>query len=99
LALLGAHHILHVSRIRVKLDLQTVGWGGVGWMDLAEVAVTCEGGDELSGSVKCGNFLTNWGTVSFSGRTLLHAVSSYKWTRQYSKRHFLLGGCVAFGIQ
>jgi hypothetical protein len=28
LALLGAHHILHVSRVRVKMDLQEVGWGG-----------------------------------------------------------------------
>jgi hypothetical protein len=28
LALLGAHHILHVSRIRVKMDLQEVGCGG-----------------------------------------------------------------------
>jgi len=26
MALLRAHHILHVSRIRVKMDLQDVGW-------------------------------------------------------------------------
>jgi hypothetical protein len=35
LALLGAHHILHVSRIRVKVDLQEVGYGGKNWIDLA----------------------------------------------------------------
>jgi len=58
------------------------------WIDLAEVAGTCECGDESSGSIKCGNFLTNCGTVSFSGRTVLHAVSFYKWIQQYSKRHY-----------
>ena len=30
LALLGAHHILHVSRIRVKMDLQEVEFWGYG---------------------------------------------------------------------
>jgi hypothetical protein len=33
LALLGAHHILHVSRIRVKRDLQEVGEGGSWGLD------------------------------------------------------------------
>jgi len=35
LALLGAHPILHVSRIRVKMDLQEVGcgvWTGSNWL-------------------------------------------------------------------
>jgi hypothetical protein len=32
LALLGAHPILHISRIRVKVDLQALGWGGVVWV-------------------------------------------------------------------
>jgi hypothetical protein len=37
LALLGTHHILHVSRIRVKLDLLEIGWvGGMDWIYLAE---------------------------------------------------------------
>jgi len=36
LALLVAHLILHVSRIRVKMDLQEVGCGGMNWLDLAE---------------------------------------------------------------
>jgi len=36
LALLGAHHILHISRIRVKMDLQEVGCGCVDWIELAQ---------------------------------------------------------------
>jgi hypothetical protein len=36
LALLGAHPILHVSMIRVKLDLQEVGGGLGDWMELAQ---------------------------------------------------------------
>ena len=36
LALFGAHHILHVSRQRVKMDLQEVGCGGMDWIDLAQ---------------------------------------------------------------
>ena len=36
LALLGAHHILHVSRIRVKMDLQEVECGVMDWMELAQ---------------------------------------------------------------
>jgi len=36
LALLGAHHFLHVSRIRVKMDLQEVGGGRGDWMELAQ---------------------------------------------------------------
>jgi len=83
----------------IQLDLQTVGWGGVDWIDLAEVAGTCEGGDEPLGSIKCGNFLTSWGTVSFLGRTELHAASGYKWIRQYSKRYSLSGGYVVFRIE
>ena len=36
------------------------------WIDLAEVAGTCECGDEPSGSIKCGNLLTNWEELSAS---------------------------------
>ena len=36
LALLGVHHFLHVSRIRVKKDLQEVGSGGMDWIELAQ---------------------------------------------------------------
>ena len=41
----------------IKMDLQEVGGGGGDWMDLAQVAGTCEYGNELSGSIKCGEFL------------------------------------------
>jgi hypothetical protein len=36
LALLGAHHILHVSRVRVKMDIQEVGCGGMDWIELTQ---------------------------------------------------------------
>jgi hypothetical protein len=36
LALLGAHHILYVSRVRVKMDLQEVGCEGMDWIELAK---------------------------------------------------------------
>jgi hypothetical protein len=44
----------------IKMDLQDVGWGY--GLDRAgsgqgQVAGTCECGDELSGSIKCGEFL------------------------------------------
>ena len=42
------------------MDLQEVGGGGE-WMEMAQnmgkVAGTCEYGNELSGSIKCGEFL------------------------------------------
>jgi hypothetical protein len=34
--LLRAHPILHISRIRVKVNLQEVGLGGKDWIDLGE---------------------------------------------------------------
>jgi len=36
LALLGVHHFLHFSRIRVKMDLQEEGCGGMDWIELAQ---------------------------------------------------------------
>ena len=36
LSSLGAHHILHVSRIRVNMVLQEVGCGGMDWTELAQ---------------------------------------------------------------
>ena len=39
------------------------------------MADCCEGGNENSGSVNAGNFLTSGEPVSFSRRTLLHGVS------------------------
>ena len=41
----------------IKIDLQEVGCGGMDWTVLGQVAGTCECGNELSGSIKCGEFL------------------------------------------
>ena len=45
----------------VNMDLQEVGCRGMDWIELAQdmsqVAGTCECGDELSGSIKCGEFI------------------------------------------
>jgi hypothetical protein len=53
----------------IKLDLQEIGFWGMEWIGLAQVAGTCECGNE-----NAGNFLTSCKPVSFSGRTLLHGV-------------------------
>jgi hypothetical protein len=42
--------------------------------DRDKVAETCECGNEPSGSINEGNFLTGCKPVSFSRRTLLHGV-------------------------
>jgi hypothetical protein len=39
------------------------------------VAGSYECGNEPSGSINAGNFLSSLGRVSFSGRTMLHGVS------------------------
>ena len=45
----------------IRMDLQEVGCGYMDWIGLAQdranVADACECGNELSGSVKCGEFL------------------------------------------
>ena len=63
----------------IKMDLQEVGCGGYE-LDRAgsgkgQVAGTCECGNEPSGSISAGNFLTSCKLVSFSRRTLVHGVS------------------------
>jgi hypothetical protein len=47
-------------------------WAGSGYI---QVTGTCESGNEHSGSINAGNFLTSWKPVRFSRRTLLHGVS------------------------
>ena len=49
-------------------------WTGLGWPRI-ETADGCVCGNETWGSVKCGNFLTNYKQVRFSRRTLHHGVS------------------------
>jgi hypothetical protein len=39
------------------MDLEEMGGGGVGWIELAQVAGTCECGNKPSGSIKCGELL------------------------------------------
>ena len=39
------------------MDLEEVGRGCGDWMELAQVAGACEYGNELSGSIKCREFL------------------------------------------
>jgi len=57
---LRAHSIFSKSHF-IKMDLQEVRWGDMDWIDLAQyrdrwqALVVC--GKELSGSIKCGEFL------------------------------------------
>ena len=56
------------------MDLQNVGWRhGLDWSGSGQgqVTGTYECGNESSEFIKCGNFLTSGGPVSFSRRTLL----------------------------
>jgi hypothetical protein len=41
------------------------------------VAGSCECGNEPSGSINAGNFVTSLGPVSFSGRSLRYGVSCF----------------------
>jgi hypothetical protein len=43
----------------IKVDLGEIGWGGVGWIDLAQGPVegSCEHGNEPLGSMKCWEIL------------------------------------------
>jgi hypothetical protein len=51
------------------MDLQEVVWGhelDSAGSEQEQVAGSCECGNESSGSIKCGNFLSSLETVSFS---------------------------------
>ena len=71
----------------IKMDRQEVGCKGIGWIDLAQ-DTACECGNETFALHKMwkrggvGGFLTSWGLVSFSGRTLLHHGVSYSASSQ-----------------
>jgi hypothetical protein len=49
-------------------------WSRLSWPRI-ETGETCECGNEPSGSIKCGEFLTSCKPVSFSRRTVLYGVS------------------------
>jgi hypothetical protein len=42
---------------KIKMDLRETGWGGMGWIDLAQDrdqwSASCEHGNEPPGSLKC----------------------------------------------
>jgi hypothetical protein len=41
----------------IKIGIQEVRCGGMDWAGYRQMSGTCENGNELSGSVKCGEFL------------------------------------------
>ena len=41
----------------IKMDFQEVGWGSMNWIDLAQVAGSCNCDNEPSGCVQCMEFL------------------------------------------
>jgi hypothetical protein len=46
----------------IKLNLSKVRCDGMDWIDVAQLAGTCECGNKPWGSIKCGDFLTSWET-------------------------------------
>ena len=61
------------------------GWDQSGW-GKGQVAGCCDHGNEPSISIKCGNFFTRWGPVSFSRRTLLHGASYELHLHEFTNR-------------
>ena len=62
----------------IEISFKLVGWGhGLDWSGsvYGYVVGFCECCNEHAGSIKCGDFLTSWGPLNFSVRSLIHGVS------------------------
>jgi hypothetical protein len=77
----GRNHLLRPRyrwELNIRMDIKSIGWDGVDWIDLIQdrnrCAGCCEKGGDFSVSIKCREFLTNWRTVGFSRRTLFSGV-------------------------
>ena len=79
--LLG-HAVLNVRTISEWISTlrDWSGWGK------GQVAGFCEHSNEASSSIKCGNFLSNWGPISFSRRALLDGASYEMHLREFTNR-------------
>jgi hypothetical protein len=55
----GEHHLQHLGVVwedDIKIDLQEVGWEGMEWIDLAQVAGLLNAVANPCGSIECGEF-------------------------------------------
>jgi hypothetical protein len=58
----------------IKMDLLEIGWGGVGWIGLAQES-TCECGTEPSGSIKCWETISGYTIGGLPSSSQFHSVS------------------------
>jgi hypothetical protein len=56
------------------MDFREIRWDGMDWIVLAQDKSSCEHGNEPSGSINCGKFLSNSTAGGFSRRAQLHGV-------------------------